>query len=135
MIAQGRLDSTFVVTDPGQNAVALSVGDTFWSDLDEKYGDFAGHSLISCFSFEEPWPTWEVHPAGDEFVYLLSGEAEMILATADGDKTVTLSNPGEFVIVPRNTWHTARVSVPTAMLFVTPGEGTINAEEPERNCE
>ncbi len=129
------MKNNVVVVDQGFESQVIRVTDTLWSDIDEKFGDFAGRTLISRFEFHEDWHTWEVHPAGDEFVYLLSGEAEMILATADGDKTVTLSNPGEFVIVPRNTWHTARVSVPTAMLFVTPGEGTINAEEPERNCE
>lgn len=133
MIRQGRLDSTFVVTDPGQNAVALDVGDDFWSDLDEKYGDFAGHSLISCFSFEKPWPTWEVHPAGDEFVFLLEGDVEITLAMQGGDETVRLSEPGSFVIVPRGIWHTAAPHAPTRMLFVTPGQGTENSEQPDRS--
>ena len=30
------------------------------------------------------------------------------------------------VVVPKGTWHTARTSVPTKMLFVTPGQGTEN---------
>ena len=132
MIRQGRLASPFVVTDPAQNAVALDVGNRFRSDLDEKYGDFAGHSLISCFSFEERWPTWEVHPAGDEFVYLLEGDVDMTLAMPDGDETVRLSEPGSFVIVPRGIWHTAAPHTPTRMLFVTPGQGTENREQPDR---
>jgi quercetin dioxygenase-like cupin family protein len=49
-----------------------------------------------------------------------------------GDECVRLSEPGTFVIVPKNTWHTARIHAPTRMLFVTPGEGTVNAEQPER---
>ncbi len=35
-----------------------------------------------------------------------------------------------FVVVPKNTWHTAKVHAPTMMLFVTPGEGTENRESP-----
>ncbi len=132
MIKQGKLNSTFVVTDPRQNAVTLKVTDTFWSDLDERYGDFKGHTLISCFSFDEPWPTWEVHPAGDEFVCLLEGNVEMTLAMAEGDETLRLSEPGSFVIVPRGIWHTASPLKPTRMLFVTPGEGTENREQPVR---
>ncbi len=132
MIAQGKLDSTFVITDPRQNAAALDVGENFWSDLNEKYGDFAGHSLISCFSFEEPWPTWEVHPAGDEFVCLLEGDVQMTLAMPGGDETLRLSEPGSFVIVPRGVWHTAAPSAPSRMLFVTPGQGTENREQPDR---
>jgi mannose-6-phosphate isomerase-like protein (cupin superfamily) len=122
-----------IVVDSGFDARVVPVTDTLWSDIDAEFGDFAGRTLISRFEFDGDWPTWEVHPAGDEFVYLLSGKAELILATADGDRSVPLGEPGEFVIVPKNTWHTARISEPTAMLFVTPGEGTINAEEPDRS--
>ncbi len=132
MIRHGQLDSTFVVTDPRHNAVALNVTDALWSDLDERYGDFSGHTLISCFAFDDAWPTWEVHPAGDEFVCLLEGDVEMTFAMPDGDETLRLSEPGSFVIVPRGVWHTASPAKHTRMLFVTPGEGTENREQPVR---
>ena len=32
--------------------------------------------------------------------------------------------PGDYVIVPRGTRHTARIRKPARMLFITPGEGT-----------
>ena len=38
-------------------------------------------------------------------------------------------------VVPQNTWHTARVRSNAVMMFVTPGEGTINAEEPVRGAD
>ena len=41
-----------------------------------------------------------------------------------------LDTPGSFVVVPKNTWNTAKVHAPTTMLFVTPGEGTENRESP-----
>ena len=47
-------------------------------------------------------------------------------------ETIRMTEPGTFVIVPRNTWHTARVRRPSIMMFITPGEGTINSEEPDR---
>ena len=114
------------------DADVVPVTDTLYAELDERYGGFAGHSLIACHTFDSDWPTWEVHPNGDEFVMLLAGEAELVLATADGDKRVSLSESGQFVIVPRGTWHTARVQESARMLFVTPGEGTENREQPER---
>ncbi len=114
------------------DADVVPVTDSLYAELDEKYGGFAGHALIACHSFDSDWPTWEVHPNGDEFVMLLSGEAEMVLAAAGGDETVRLSQPGQYVIVPRGVWHTAHVNRPTQMLFVTPGEGTENREQPER---
>ena len=49
-----------------------------------------------------------------------------VLLVDDEPQRTTLSREGEYVIVPRNTWHTAATSVPTRMLFVTPGEGTLN---------
>jgi len=72
-----------------------------------------------------------VHPHGDEIVSLVSGNADMILRHDSEDHCVRLSMPGEFVIVPRGVWHTARVHEPTTMIFVTPGEGTENRENPE----
>jgi oxalate decarboxylase/phosphoglucose isomerase-like protein (cupin superfamily) len=71
-----------------------------------------------------------MHPAGDEIVILASGKAEMIFDDASGRRSITLSEPGAFVIVPRGAWHTAHISTPTTMYFVTPGEGTQNVETP-----
>lgn len=42
-----------------------------------------------------------------------------------------MNEPGTFVIVPQNTWHTARIRTLAVMMFITPGEGTINAGEPD----
>ena len=129
-----NIASTFVVVDRAFSAEPVANTDSLWAEIDERFGDFAGSSLISSFSFDDDWPTWEVHPHGDEFVCLLSGSAEMILAKAHGDETVRLSEPGSFVIVPRGTWHTAKVNVPTTMLFITPGQGTENREQPIRDA-
>ena len=127
-----KLASTFVVAAPDLSSETVAVTDTLWADIDAKYGDFKGRTLISSFEFSEAWPTWEMHPAGDEFVCLLDGDVEMTLALADGDKTVRLNEPGEFVIVPKGVWHTAVPLCRTNMLFVTPGEGTENREQPVR---
>ena len=73
-----------------------------------------------------------MHPRGDEFVMLMSGDIEMILALPGGDSATRMNEPGSFVIVPKGTWHTAKVFAPTQMLFITPGEGTENREQPVR---
>ena len=59
-------------------------------------------------------------------VYLLSGDVEMILGRVQRQRRVRLNTPGSFALVPKATWHTAKVRAPSAMLFVTPGEGTEN---------
>ncbi len=124
--------ASFVVLDKNFNANVVPVTPELYEHIDEEYKDFAGHLLLSSYTFTEDWPTWEVHPAGDEFVVLVSGDVELVLALEDGDDVTRMNEPGTFVIVPRNTWHTARVHSPAVMLFVTPGEGTENREEPPR---
>ncbi len=127
-----QIATSFVVMSKNFDADIVTVSERLYEQLDATYGDFAGRTLISCHSFEDDWPTWEVHPKGDEFVVLLSGDVDMVLAGEDGDETLRLSQPGAFVIVPRGVWHTAKVREPAAMLFVTPGEGTENRAEPDR---
>lgn len=129
-----RLASNFVILNDAFRADIVDVTPDLYERLDSEYKDFAGHLLISSYAFAEDWPTWEVHPAGDEFVILVSGDADLILAGDDGDDTIRLTEPGTFVIVPRNTWHTARIRRPSVMMFITPGEGTANAEDPVRGA-
>lgn len=124
------IDSTRIIMSPSGAATAKTITPDFYEELDE-FGTFAGHVLISRFDFAEPWPTWEIHPHGDEFVYLLSGDVDFVLRTDDGDKTVRVNTPGAFVMVPKGTWHTARPNAPTSMLFVTPGQDTQNQETPD----
>ncbi len=125
-----NFENTRIIMGPSGNATAKTVTPRFYEELDE-FGSFAGHLLISRFDFDEPWPTWEIHPHGDEFVYLLSGDVDFVLRTSEGDKTIRVNEPGSYVMVPTGTWHAARPNAPTAMLFVTPGEDTLNQETPD----
>ena len=125
-----HIDVTRLIFGPGGGATMKSVTPTFYEDLDSEFNSFAGHLLVSRYEFEEAWPTWEIHPNGDEFVYLLSGDVDMVLWNGQGEDIVRLDREGSYVVVPQNTWHTARPRMPTSMLFVTPGEGTLNAESP-----
>ena len=60
----------------------------------------------------------------------MSGEITFVFHLDDGESSLRLTEPGSYAIVPRNTWHTARTDTPCSVLFVTPGQGTQNAEEP-----
>ena len=119
-----HLASTFVVLEPDQSAVPVPVTATIWQDLNRNFANFKGRVLVSFFSFDKDWDTWEMHPAGDEIVCLLSGRASFEF---EGRGHVAdLSEPGSYVIVPKGTWHTAHTDVPTHMVFITAGEGTQN---------
>lgn len=125
-IAPFSLSSTYVVLGNNDDATPIAVSDRFFEDLESKFGDFKGNRLISHFTFDKDWETWEMHPAGEEFVCLLSGQVDLILEQNGVENTVQLSTSGSYVLVPRGTWHTARVHTPSSMLFITPGEGTQN---------
>ena len=118
------LNSVFIVLQPDQSATAVDVTPTLYDDLNKSFEGFRNRRLISSFGFDSDWNMWEMHPAGDEIVYLLSGDVELILELEDFHDSVRLSKPGTYVIVPKGMWHTAKTKVPTNMLFVTPGEGT-----------
>lgn len=120
------LAEVFAVLRPDLSVDTVPVTPSIYAELDSRFNRFRNHVLISEHEFAESWPTWERHPAGDEIVVLLSGSAAMVLRQAEGDRVIELTRPGAFVVVPAGTWHTARTSVPTRMLFVTPGEGTEN---------
>lgn len=106
-------------------AECLQVTPRFWPDLVAgKYGTFHHEYLVTSHTFETPWTSWEKHPHGDEIVILLAGSAELLLETATGEQVVLLQGPGDYVLVPMNTWHTANAAFSTTLLFITAGEGT-----------
>jgi len=117
-----KLDSTFVVLHPDQSATPIAFTPAVFEELNRRFDGFSGRVLVSCFSFDSDWSEWERHPAGDELVCLLSGRARFLFEGSH--PAVELREPGEFAIVPKGTWHTAKTTVPTKMLFVTPGAGT-----------
>jgi len=121
-----NLLETFVVMAPDLSATGVEVTATIWEELGRRFDHFKGHLLVARFDFEADWTSWEMHPAGDEVVVLLSGRVDMVLDRGGEHEISSLARPGSFVIVPKGVWHTARTSTPTTMLFVTPGEGTAN---------
>ena len=125
-----NLSKTFVVRQPGLRARPVDVTHDVYQRIDSQFHGFKDHELIALHTFENDWPTWEIHPHGDEIVVLLSGSARLCLDLQDGVEEHVLQSAGDFVIVPTNTWHTARINDPTSMLFITPGEGTRNEERP-----
>jgi mannose-6-phosphate isomerase-like protein (cupin superfamily) len=116
---------TYLHVRDGGKTDAISVSDSFWEEVaDGAYPQLDQGRLMSAFTFSEPWSTWERHPAGEELVMLLSGTATIVLEDSGQERAVQLSDPGSYVLVPQNVWHTARTTVPTTMLFLTPGAGT-----------
>lgn len=123
--APRSLFSTYLRLRPDASVEELDGGETFWPRLMQgELGDFHHEYLVTTFSYDSDWQSWEMHPNGDEIVCLLAGSATFVLETAEGLRELTLARSGDYAFVPRGTWHTAKTSVPTTMLFITAGEGT-----------
>lgn len=63
---------------------------------------------------------WEMHPHGDELLYLLEGALDLVL---DGGEAVPL-HAGQACVVESGTWHRLLLRAPSRLLFVTPAGGT-----------
>jgi mannose-6-phosphate isomerase-like protein (cupin superfamily) len=113
----------YVHLDIDGAATVVPGGEQFWG-LPEPQIERYGHGwLVSEFECAVDWPNWEMHPEGDEFVYLLSGAVTLVLDQPGGPHGVALRGSGA-VLVPRGVWHTAKVHVPSRLLHVTRGAGT-----------
>jgi mannose-6-phosphate isomerase-like protein (cupin superfamily) len=94
--------------------------------------DGAEGRLVSLFRFEEPWTSWEMHPAGEEVVCCLEGSMTLHQQLPDGSERTVDLLPGEYAINPRGTWHTADCEEPVLALFITAGEGTTHRARGDR---
>ena len=119
------LDATFLRLRGEGSVEALPVGKDFWPRLmSGQLGSFHHEYLVTSARYEADWPGWEQHPLGEEIVFLLSGAVTFVLEIEGVHRRVGLATPGSYVLVPRGTWHTAKLRVPSRLLFITAGEGT-----------
>ncbi len=116
-------DETYVHLADNGTATSTGGGAEFWQLPPEQMSRFDQGWLLSELVCSEDWANWEMHPHGDEFVYLLSGDVELVLELPSGITSERITGRGAKVI-PRSVWHTAKVFAPSRMLFVTRGEGT-----------
>lgn len=64
----------------------------------------------------------EMHPDGDELLFVISGRIQVVLELDEGDRTVDME-PGDGLVVPRGVWHNIFVVQPAQMIHITPGAG------------
>lgn len=86
--------------------------------------DGAEGRLVSQFRFNKPWDMWEMHPAGSEVVLCIAGRIVLHQQHPDGSRNSVSIGPGEYVINPPGTWHTADVEEDATAVFITAGAGT-----------
>ena len=61
----------------------------------------------------------ELHPDGDELIYVVSGKVRVVGETAP-DEHCELG-PGEVCIVSKGEWHRVRILEPSRLIHITPG--------------
>ena len=104
-------------------AETFALNESFWADLTQGKL-FQGGWLVSKYDFSGRWEHWEMHPKGEELIYLLGGAVTFTLERADGEATVTLDEPGAYLIIPRGTWHIGASAGGCSILGITAGDGT-----------
>jgi len=62
----------------------------------------------------------EVHPDGDELLYLVAGAATVRLELPDGDEFIDIG-AGDAIVVPQGIWHQITVREPGRLIHITPG--------------
>jgi hypothetical protein len=113
---------TYVHLEDGPASVTVEGGEAFWRTLDKRPALHEGR-LVMAFRMSADWTHWEMHPAGDEVVCLLSGAMDLVLEEKGGERVVELRGHGACV-VPRGVWHRGVVHEPGEALFITRGKGT-----------
>jgi mannose-6-phosphate isomerase-like protein (cupin superfamily) len=66
----------------------------------------------------------EMHPDGDELLYLVSGAVTVTLELSDGNSEVDLS-AGDAIVVPQGVWHQITIREPGRLIHITPGPGGV----------
>jgi mannose-6-phosphate isomerase-like protein (cupin superfamily) len=64
----------------------------------------------------------EMHPDGDELLFLVSGRATVLLEE-QGEERVLELQPGQAFVVPRGVWHRVVPNGAIQLLHITPGPG------------
>lgn len=111
---------TFVQLDPRGAATTLPVTETFWTQTIQTLTD--GY-LVTSFHCDSDWSSWEMHPNGDELIYVRTGAVDLLVEDSQGVQRVPVL-AGQLYVMRRGVWHRALAREPADMLFITSGEGT-----------
>jgi mannose-6-phosphate isomerase-like protein (cupin superfamily) len=126
------LMKNYLLLEPEGEAVLLPGGGEFWSQLMSGAATDPGirrllgspHGrLLSVLTMGADWTNWEMHPAGDEILFMLEGKATFVLEFPDGLRELILA-AGRLLVIPKGVWHTAKVSETSRLLAITAGQGT-----------
>jgi quercetin dioxygenase-like cupin family protein len=79
-----------------------------------------GFLVMAPLLTRNPPHSGEMHPHGDELIYLISGRLDLIVEE-EGGETVTPMTAGQTVVIPQGIWHRLDIKEPCRLVVMTPG--------------
>ena len=127
------MNGTFITSHPVHLGLGASAeveplfgGAMSWySAYEERHvSDGIEGRLVSMFTFDKPWDSWEMHPKGSEVVLCTAGTITLFQERSDGVTVQVVLTAGQYAINPPGVWHTADVDASATAVFITAGLGT-----------
>jgi mannose-6-phosphate isomerase-like protein (cupin superfamily) len=109
------------IFDPSTHTIGLS-SDFAASRMSERPDPpipFSGVTFGVASMSENSPHDGEMHPDGDELLYLISGRVKVVLLDTDEEDIDV--GPGEGLVVPKGTWHRVDIIEPSQIVYLTPG--------------
>lgn len=117
-----RLTQTYLELGDDGEVTEIALTPEFWPQIMSGERRLSGRLMMAA-AMTEDMSHWEMHPAGDEVLALLSGRVTVVLEQDGDDQEIDL-DAGEVCVVPRGCWHRVKVREAGEMMFITAGEGT-----------
>ena len=80
---------------------------------------FAGITFGVATMSENSPQNGEMHPDGDEILYLISGKVRVVFVDGDGEDVDVY--PGDGMVIPKGVWHRVDIIEPCQIVYLTPG--------------
>jgi mannose-6-phosphate isomerase-like protein (cupin superfamily) len=81
-----------------------------------------GYTVGAPIVTEDPPHAGEMHPGGDELLFVVSGRFHVWLELDAEPREIELL-AGEALVIPRGVWHLVAVQEPGQLVHITPGPG------------
>lgn len=117
-----RLTQTYLELGDDGAVTEIALTPEFWPQIMSGERHLSGRLMMAA-PMTEDMGHWEMHPAGDEVLALLSGRVTVVLEQDGDDREIDL-DAGEICVVPRGCWHRVKVRQAGEMMFITAGEDT-----------
>jgi oxalate decarboxylase/phosphoglucose isomerase-like protein (cupin superfamily) len=116
------LTGTYLFLSASGDTDAVPVDDNFWDRIRSREAH-CGDRLMGALRITEDPSHWEVHPDGEEILFLRSGSMDVILQEDGKERVVKLRDSG-VCIIPRGVWHKQIVHSSCEFAFITPIKNT-----------